>query len=515
MSTLPKTTETETTETTIFRPRLEQIRAEQKNAEEKEEDDINDEPLIIASGYENVDLDDLPPPPLDILPPDLQFIINEVAHGKNVPIEIILTNILALGSACIGGARGLIVDESSRWTELANLYLLVIAETGSGKSHAFDYIFHHLNVIEDQKKKQWQEARRQYEENMVLWKKTKNNDAPMPEKPKNIQYLLDDATIEAVVERLEDNERGLFWAVDEFSGFFQGLDRYAKNGAGEGKRKLLSAWDSRKIVATRKTKDGIADEKYITRGTIGMYGNIQPFLFQSAFNYNDIKQGWPQRFLFIRAEIDKPMIFPLPGISDKVDILLEKITRKLIGLDTVITEKGTVDAEYIKMSEEAKGAFTYFHNNLHLITFKTPDAGYTAKMIRSILRLALILHFLKWAISDEYSYEKEINIDTMNSAIALGNWLLVHTKYAMANLPAENGAIKKKKTESDDKCEKVFLQFIENTKDFLSEWRTAREIFEKGLRLPGKTVRSTGMWLQKRPEIIHEKRRNSGYYKLA
>lgn len=412
---------------------------------------------------ENLEYDDilkaLPPPPFDALSERLQYIVTSVAKGKCVPPEMVMGMLFALGSACIGRARGLMVQKSSGWTEFANLYFLIIAETGVGKSHTFDFIFKHLFHMEAKEKARWKIAQKKYEEDVILWKKKKNNEDPAPKKPVNTQYLLDDATIEAAIERLEDNKRGLFWSVDEFSGFFQGLDRYSKNGSGEGKRKLLSAYDSKGISSSRKSKDGLSNEIYLPKATIGLYGNIQPNLVPMLFTYNDVVQGWPQRFVYIRAQVKAPMILPLPDIDEEVPYFLRRITERLIGLTMPIDEIGEETTEYITVEPEIFDIYVHFSNAMSRGTFQTDSEGYAAKMRRMTLRMALILHLMEWAVSDEQDYERKLSHSSMSSAVQISNWLMAHTERVKMLLP---DGTNKKVTPEIATGERLFANMIIN-----------------------------------------------------
>lgn len=418
-----------------------------------------------------------PPVPIEVFSPRLRRIIKEVAKGKSVPEEMILGILIALGSCCIGRSRGLIYNASSNWTEVANLYLLLISETGAGKSHAYSYIFKHVIDLEAKQKAAWRTAQDRYEEEMIVYKKKKDTSVPAPKKPKNTQYLLDDSTIEAAVERLVDNPRGLFWSVDEFSGFFNGLDRYNKNGGGEGKRKLLSAWDSRTISSTRKSKDGAANETYITRGTIGMFGAIQPGLVDKLFSPDDETQGWPQRFVYIRSQTTKPLLLPLPDIDPDIAMYLRQITEKLLGLGMPVTENGIAETEYVTLSHDAHEKYRHYHNLLSKQTFGTGDTGYAAKIARITLRITLILHFTEWAVSDEPDYCQEIDDDTMDAAVQLSNYLTYHTDYVISLI---SGKIKNAEGKEGEKDHSRLIRFFQKKPWFAADFHPAHEYMDEG-----------------------------------
>ena len=455
--------------------------------------------------------DVLPPAPIDVFHPSIQQIITELSETKSVPIDMVVGIILALGSACIGRSRG--VKYRSDWKEHANLYMMLIAETGAGKSHTFDYIFKWVTEFEKKQKAIFKIERKQYDEDLLAYRKSKDASKVAPKKPVNIQFLLDDSTMEAVSERLEDNPRGLFWAKDEFSGFFESLDKYNKNG-NDGKTRLISAWSLKPWIATRKSKDGVLEERYVPDPCVGLFGCIQPHLVNDVFTYNDVKQGLPQRFLYIRTVVDKPMRLPTPEISKQVDDTLKRITELLLlSLDLKVDEKGLTRSSYLTLSDEAKTKFEEFSNELQENTFKTEAQGYASKMAQITLRIALILHFLEWAVTAvgtslvknpadekelkdnrEYYCSPVIHQQTMCDAVKVMEWLAFHTQYARQFFPGakDNHAVS---IEENDERKRAILNFALKNEEFAKEFHTAAEMIDAGLKWH-KGQQSLGMYLK-------------------
>lgn len=360
-------------------------------------------------GKENPYQGSLPPFPVTALPWRLRMIVEKGSEGIGVPVEMVFGALLGLGSACIGGARGVSYISEIKWLELANLFILIIAETGTGKSPTERFVFGHLRSIEMMFKKQWRKNRKLYERAVREINKKSDSKVSLPPPPVNTQYILDDSTMEAAIERLDDNPRGLFWNVDEMSGWFESLDRYNRNGGGEAKKKLLSAWDSRQINYARKTNLGVANEITIKRGTMGIYGNIQPELITDLFTKNDLKQGWPQRFVYIRARRFRPQSYPPPSINLAVSPLLAIMTENMLfGLSMLQSPEGDfVEPAYIRFSKGAWTLLNDYMNHLSDGCFATPFQNYTPKANRILMRLALILHYLDWASSFQCSYDIE------------------------------------------------------------------------------------------------------------
>lgn len=403
-------------------------------------DDSERDPLL---SEEDAPLGILPPPPVWLLPEGLDSFCHELSKGKQIPLEMAFALVIALGSACVGRSRSIVYD--SDWCEFANLYMIMISESGTGKSHAFDYVFKYVRKMETSHKMRYEKERRRYEEEYVVWKRRGKDDKKKeeaPRRPRDIQYLLDDATVEAMIDKLQDNPRGLFWFVDELHGFFRGLDRYNKNGAGEGKRKLLSAWDSKPISVTRKTQNGISQDIYLTRGTVGMYANIQPMLVPQLFSQDDVAQGWPQRFLYVRSRTLTPPTYPLPGIPQECDTILRKVTERLLGLEMVADPEGGMDAVPVYLSEAAAEAIGDYQSTLRNRYFDDQMGSYVAKLTKIVLRMALILHFLEWAAGNTATAEQRVSYANAIAAVKITDWFHAHTEriqHVLPRLGAGNG----------------------------------------------------------------------------
>lgn len=473
--------------------------------------EINSLAGFLTDGPATIDLKNLPPAPLHIFSDGVREVITETGEAKNVPPEAPLTALLSLVSASVERARGLIYRPE--WREFANLYFMLIAETGAGKSHLIDYIFKDLSRLEADKKAEYKILWKKYLDDCAAAKKDK--DTPIPQRPLDIQYLLDDATMEAALGALEDNPRGLFWLVDEFAGFFGGLGRYNKNDGGESKKKLLSAFDGKTVRINRKPKDGIPQNGYLSRATFGMLGGIQPHLLKSAFSYDDVKQGWPQRFLYCRAVIDKPMRLPAPEISEKTAKLICRITERLVGLGMTVNDKGQNETVYLKLEPDAVAEFENFVNTIADRSFDTEAFGYTAKMNRMLLRLALILELLEWAAGPEGAPEPTVvTYDTMNNAITLLAWFANHTEAVRQYLPTcDPEDVKKQQREDKRQSDQDKLRdFIEQNSEWCSEWRTAGEILKK-MGKPAITAIAFGKRL-KNLGFTWKSEQNIGLYQL-
>ena len=274
------------------------------------------------------------PIPYDALPLPLARASNEVADVKQVSEEMIFGQTLALGSEGVGGTHA--VNYRDDWcNERGNLYVLVANPSGGGKSHSLNYIFKDVIRQEAIQRLQYVEERKKFEEKRTIWLKMKDSEraaAEIPVAPTKTKYIIDSATMAGLAETMQDNPRGMQWHVDEFAGFFQGIDGHAKTGAAEAKKRFMQLYDCRPWDVTRRTKDGTAQDIYVQSACLGVYGQVQTSLLGEVFTERDLYAGLTPRFLFIKANRGECPQSHDRRISRETADLLTKMTENLLAL---------------------------------------------------------------------------------------------------------------------------------------------------------------------------------------
>lgn len=428
--------------------------------------------------------DPLPPVPLHVFCDALRVALQEIAVAKNVSVELPVASLLALAAACLGRARG--VRYRSDWVEVGlNLYLIVICNSGGGKSHVQSFMFQYLDQLEAQCKRRHEEEWEIYRNEMAVWKKSKDStNKPAPQKPKNVQYMVDDATIESIAERLKDNPRGMLWIQDEMAGFFDDLDRYVKGG-GNGKKRLLQSFNSRKWSYNRRTKDGEVQECFLPSATMSIFGGIQKRMVPFLFTPNDVNQGVVQRFLYLYAEVKK-MRKDSPEISSQTNDLLRQITERLTALGMFWDGQSahTPEEDILHLSPAARSVFGSYIELCVEKTFDSPLYPFTVKMFNYVLRLSGIMHCLDWAVTGGRLTD-EIDSDTMERTLELVDWLFEHTVRIQpllpSGLPDEKRMPDPVSADQNQMRIDTLLKFISDNKEFATEEHTLDEAFGKGL----------------------------------
>lgn len=376
----------------------------------------------------------IPEPPLDVFPTKIQQMLEQAARAfKFLPIEVPMVALISFLAACVERSRVVVVKDG--WEEAGNLYIGLVAGSGLGKSPCFKAFFKPIWKHEVQNKAKWDLEMADY--NLILEerRKIKNPDelGPLPQRSIRTQYLVEDITLEAIINILAENPRGLMWYSDELSSIVLNFDRYS-NAKGGTKSKLLSLYDSAPCKTNRQDRE---KDQVVAAATLSIVGTVQPSILKDLFGKSDAVSGFMPRFIFILAKRTQPAY--LKDIMFTGDELLEKIANRLLA-DT----GGEFVPRKIPLSRAAYNNYESWHNEqLMDSSFKESDAmqAIAAKLGTQVIRLALLLHCLE-AVLNSTSEQAEISATTMGKAIRLGDWIIEHQKRIWLALGIDDGPVK-------------------------------------------------------------------------
>ena len=366
-----------------------------------------------------------PEPPLSVFPQEIRQMLKQAAMAfKNAPIEVPLVGLLSLLSACVGRTRAIEVKGS--WQEAGNLYLILVGDSGIGKSHCFKGMLKPVWDEDLRRKQQWDSKLARYNAEVDKHAKSKDKGelSELPARPVRRQYIIEDATIEAIGKISSENPRGLLWMADELAGLLGNLDRYSsgKNDSAV-KARILSAYDSLPWKTSRRDSD---KDQTSVAASLSITSTTHPEILKKLFTRRDALSGFMSRFIFIQARRQLP-----PTFTDEVFIaqsLLEKIAAHLLAweMDTV---NGQMLPRKVRLNADALSIYEGWHNNLVTEAWKSggmdsliaPKPGYSGSC------LALLLHCLTAAL-DGSGCLFGVSRETMRGTIALGEWIYIHQK---------------------------------------------------------------------------------------
>ncbi len=267
--------------------------------------------------------------------------------------------------------------------------------------------------------------------------------------------VVQDTTIEALIERLNDNPRGVLSSNDELSNWVRQQDQYKSGDKGTDRQFWLSTWSNKPVVVDRK---GRKEPIMVHRPFVAIAGGIQPGILPELKNNRE--DGLLDRFLFGYPD-QMPTRWSDSEISEDTRAAYRDIYDELYGLEMDTNENGTPDPIRATFTASAKKLFIQEYNSLHA-EMEHPDfpahlKGPWKKMVSYLARLSLIICMTHVVESrDRYGealYEIAKHNPTIidkhvRAAVALVGYFKAQTRKVYAKLP-ESGRKSNKKSNSD------------------------------------------------------------------
>lgn len=218
---------------------------------------------------------------------------------------------------------------------------------------------------------------------------------------------------------------------DEISGWITSFDKYAGSSKGDSDSSFwLSIYSGSSISVDRKT--GEERTIYIPMASVSITGSIQPGTMYRLLKKEHRDSGLAARILMANPP-RKTKRWSDAEISEQLTKNYEKLIRKLYTLEPKKDENGTIVPNYAVLSDDAFSLWTNFYNqhNKEMINTSGDLAAAYSKLEELPLRLALILHFARWASGDKDLISRStIDSKSLKAAIEITEWF----KYEMKRI---------------------------------------------------------------------------------
>jgi Protein of unknown function (DUF3987) len=386
------------------------------------------------------------PFPLDVLPDPLQDAIREIAAALNVAPDFAAVPLLILAGASIGMSRQLEIVEGHIQHPL--LYAALIAPPGTKKSPALAILRRPLDAIEREYHLEWKALMKDYKAKMIEYNaalrgKGKERPTPIePERPILQRVVTGNATIESIGKILSENPRGIVAIRDELSAWISEMDQY-KPGKGADRSAYLSINSCQRIIIDRK---GTHDDGplSIDRPFVSIVGNMTPSSLPM------IRGTAGDDGFMDRIVVSYPASLPhrgatRQGVSASATDALDRAYRRLHTLEMIEeTRQGSEEVigwrpRTVFLTEDGWDAWKAFTDELademNGDDFPLPMRGPWAKLEGYCGRIALMLHYLRWACDDVP--EGDVDGDTMRAAARLVAYFKSHARKAYHDMDCD------------------------------------------------------------------------------
>jgi Protein of unknown function (DUF3987)/VirE N-terminal domain len=238
-------------------------------------------------------------PPLTLLPEALQDYIRAAADSLNVNAAYVLLPLLSSLGSAIGNARSILLKPG--FVQPPVIWTGIVGRSGSRKSPALEAgclaVIRHERELHRQNK----QAMEQYENELSAWESRadRKTRGPKPTPRASQTCLMDDLTLEALADAIQNNPRGVLVRKDELSHWLASFDQYT-NAKGADVSRWLSLHTAAFLAVDRRSDE----RRYrIHDPRVCITGGIQPAVLARALTQDFFERGLPARFLFAAPQI--------------------------------------------------------------------------------------------------------------------------------------------------------------------------------------------------------------------
>ena len=339
------------------------------------------------------------PFPLNVLPVPIADFVRVVSVAHNVDETAVVLPLLGTASAALGNAYRLKLKDG--WLVPPTLWCIFVAKTGSNKSGPLELITGPM----------WEPPPMQGVDGTELVR------------PPQGQYVIDDATTEAVLQRLSEAPRGLLLARDELGGWLQSFDAYRKGGKGGDEQKWMRWWDVKPYRLDRKTDD---ERNQLPAPSVAIAGAIQPEVFGKCTDADKLANGFSARGL-VAMPPSRKRVWTDQGVSEDqvrfwTGILNELRTRPF---SHFVPNSATFAPHIVELSPQTRPVWVAWYNTVAERVYRAcgVERALTAKADVQAVRIALTIYGLQCALG-ELEWGAENPAETMRAGVQAAEWFL-------------------------------------------------------------------------------------------
>lgn len=383
---------------------------------------IDDEPIIIKDGDLNF--------PIHIFPDQVQKYLSLCNQTLNSSIDYMGCSLLFILSIITGNS--MVIEVKKGWVETANLWLVLVGKAGIGKTPSINNITFPLMKQNTREIKKYIKDSAKYDAYNSLDKVDKELSEEV-KKPKKSQFIVNDVTMEALIDLHGENKNGIGILRDELAGWFKDMNRYSQ---GSDLEHWLSSWSGKEINMNRKT----AKSSFVERAFIPVLGGIQPDIMDSIYTSENKENGFVDRMLFSFPELEVDKYNDKEMNQDHLDWYNDYIMAMYEAIRGIIKYNSEDQIEPIKcsFSKEAKKEWVRIFNNITEQQNSDAENEYMKSMLPKqksyIPRFALLLQVLdSYDDQTHQTIVQEISKKNILNAESLSNYFIAMSKKIKVN----------------------------------------------------------------------------------
>jgi hypothetical protein len=372
--------------------------------------------------------------PLDIYPTEIQNYLIECNRTLDSSIDYMGAGLLWMLSILVGNSMKIQVKKG--WDECCTIWVTVVGKAGVGKSPSINNVIRPLIQANSREIREYQKRFREWDEYDKLSKKEKEQ-RPEVQCPIKKQFIVNDVTLEALVELHEENPNAVGVFKDELAGWIKDMNKYR---AGSDLEFWLSTFSNQPAALNRKT----VKNTYVHSPIIPVLGGIQPAVLNQIFTDEYRDNGFSDRMLLCYPDIQVEMYNDNELSEELIDWyhnyigeLHAHIKNSLIVFD----EEREIKPHLIPMDNAAKAEWKRINNKITIMQNSDNESEFTKSMLPKqktyVPRFALLLSIID-AYANGEELTRPIDAATMIKAERLSDYFITMSKKVKVDSMAYN-----------------------------------------------------------------------------
>ena len=416
----------------------------------KEPKEIKDKPVINKSDLIF---------PIDIFPDSIQNYIMQCNKTLDSSIDYMGCAFMWMSSVIIGNA--LEIQTKVGWKETVNIWISIVGKAGLGKTPSINNIIFPLMKHNNREVKNFIKQNEKYLHYISL-DKDERKLTEIIKKPAKTQFIVNDITLEALVDLHEESENAIGVFKDELAGWFKDMNKYR---AGSDLEFWLSSWSGKAVSLNRKT----AKSSFVEKPLIPVLGGIQPSILNIFYTEENKDNGFIDRMLLCYPDLSIERYNENEMNPDVLEWYSSAIVKFFEGVKSELIKHNLddeIEPQTAMFSAEANEEWIRIFNEITDIQNSPDENEYMKSMLPKqksyIPRFALIINTIEVFFNDRGVVNK-ISKESILKAEKLSKYFIAMAKKIKVNT-IEKAEINKILTVNEGKStkERFKILFKEN-----------------------------------------------------
>jgi hypothetical protein len=367
--------------------------------------------------------------PIDIFPESIQNYILQCNKTLDSSIDYMGCSFLWLSSVIIGNSLNIKVKNG--WVENGTLWLSIVGKAGLGKTPSISNIIFPLMKANNRQIKDFIKQNDKYQAYKNL-EKAEQKKTEEIKRPLKTQFIVNDITLEALVDLHEESDNSVGVFKDELAGWFKDMNKYR---AGSDLEFWLSSWSGKSVSLNRKT----AKSAFVEKPFIPVLGGIQPSILNIFYTDENKDNGFIDRMLLSYPELEIDSY----NENEMPQEVIEWYSSSIIGFYDAVKKQivkrnieQEIDPQIASFTIDAKNEWKRIFNEITTVQNSDSENEYMKSMLPKqksyIPRFALIINTINCFFNDKH-HILEISKESILKAEKLSKYFIAMAKKIKIN----------------------------------------------------------------------------------